>query len=77
MVFGLELKLHHSKQPRTVVLVKDCGVVAHGCFFLPEHLQCEGGGRTKSPALSSPLMLRLFLFDCVPSLAFSIFPFPP
>ncbi len=26
------------------VIKDDCCVVAYGCFFLPEHLQCEWGG---------------------------------
>ncbi len=56
------------------VIKDDCCVVAYGCFFLPEHLQVSGGGQTESPALSS---LRLFLFECVPSLAFSSFRFLP
>ncbi len=25
----------------------DCCVVAYGCFFLPEHLQCEWRGKAK------------------------------
>ncbi len=63
------------------VIKDDCCVVAYGCFFLPEHLQCEWRGKPKvdaeSPALSSLLMLRLILFECVPSLAFSTFRFLP
>ncbi len=59
------------------VIKDDSCVVAYGCFFLPEHLQVSGAGQTESPALSSLLMLRLFLFECVPSLAFSTFRFLP
>ncbi len=37
------------------VIKDDCCVVAYGCFFLPEHIQCEWGGKPKvdgeSPAL--------------------------
>ncbi len=37
-----------------------------GVSFLPEHLQVGGWANQKlSPALSSPLMLRLFLFECI------------
>ncbi len=63
------------------VIKDDCCIVAYGCFFLPEHLQCEWRGKPKvhaeSPALSSLLMLRLFLFECVPLLTFSTFRFLP
>ncbi len=54
------------------VIKDDCCLVAYGGFYLPEHLQVSGGGKPKvdaeGPALSSLLMLRPFLFECVPSL---------
>ncbi len=50
----------------------------YGCFFLPEHLQVSGGGQTESWCRKpSTLSLRPFLFECVPSLAFSSFSFLP
>ncbi len=57
-----------------ISVIKDyCSVVAYGCFFLAWTSSSEWRGKPKvSPALSSPLMLRLFLFECVPSLAFHI-----
>ncbi len=69
--FSLEMFRHIS------VIKDDCCVVAYECFFLPEHLQVSGGGQTESPALSSLLMMMLFLFECVPSLAFTTFRFLP
>ncbi len=65
------------------VIKNDCSVVAYGCFF--EYLRVGwggvGGGKQKvdaeSPALASLLMQRLFLFECVPLLAFSTFYFLP
>ncbi len=29
------------------VIKDDCCVVDYGCFFLPEHIQCEWGGKPK------------------------------
>ncbi len=61
------------------VIEEDCCIVAYGCFFLPEHLQCKWLGKPKvdaeSSALFSLLMQRLFLFECVTLLAFSTFSF--
>jgi len=34
------------------VIKDDCCVVAYGCFFLPEHRQCEWRGKAKVDAES-------------------------
>ncbi len=63
--FSLEMFRHMS------VIKDDCWVFLFSCE------EVSGVGQTDSTALSSLLMMMIFLFECVPSLAFTTFRFLP
>ncbi len=49
-----------------ISVIKDvCCIVAYGCFFLPEHLQCEWRGKPKVDAKNSS---TVFTGDAVTNL---------